>query len=90
MRKKKYDEMMFRELVGHTIDETFNKDAENDVVISFKKTKKGKPTLEVKGKNIELLVALLAVEQMLFEYLKVSDNELRIAREVIGVKKYNE
>lgn len=90
MRKKKYDEMMFRELVGHTIDQTFNKDTEDDVVISFKKTKKGKPTLEVKGKNIELLVALLAVEQMLFEYLKVPDNELRIAREVVGVKKYNE
>lgn len=90
MRKKKYDEMMFRELVGHTIDETFNKDTEDDVVISFKKTKKGKPSLEVKGKNIELLVALLAVEQILFDYIKVSNNELRIAREVVGVKEYNE
>ena len=90
MRKKKYDEMMFRELVGHTIDETFNKDTEDDVVISFEKTKKGKPTLEIKGKNIELLVALLAVEQILFEYLKVSDNELKIAREIVGVKGFNE
>lgn len=83
---KDMDKLLFEYLVRKTIEETFNENSKKEVCLTFNKKKNGDIEVNLKGKAIELLIALASLEKELLTKYDVSEETFNIIRDGFGIK----